>query len=488
MLRKFIIDLVKYAPSKLLPAFSGFITIPIISRLFSPHEFGEYILAVSTAGLLYATFCSGLGSAVLRFYPEYQKRAESGKFFLELNVLLLLSISISGALAFLVLSFLNTILSSAFLALLKISILVFLVDSIFNVYLDILRAKEKSGSYTAFDLLGRYGSLGIGLLLIFSFGFGVEGLLWGNFLISLILIIVLSCFFLKGTSFQGSGVSFSNLKDIFQYAWPLGVANLSMWSLSMSDRYILNHYRSENEVGFYSMGYQVSEKTISIIITLFLLTLRPLINNTWVSGGRSAAEEAITMVTRIFLIFSLPACIGLTIIADPLMRILTTEAYYKGSQIVGFVAFSGFFWGLSQIAISGLILAKRTRLLALNQFVATALNLGLNFIFVPKYGFVGAGATTLLGYIVLFVLQTYQSKDELRWCFPFKTLRNVAVASVFMTFSIYLMRSLLNNWNLLVVYLFVAIFIGSAVYAIFLILLGELSRKEISALLLLKRQ
>lgn len=482
MTKTLLRDLIKYAPSKFLPAISGVITIPIISRLFSPEEYGGYVLAVSLCSFLFAVSCSGFGAGALRFYAEYKKRSELGRYYFALNFDILAAVIFVSTCSFFTLSIIKVSLSHTLYRLFVICILVFMTQAIFSTYLQVLRAQEKSGTYTAFDLFTRYGSLGCGLLLVLTFDFDIDGLLWGEFFSALIVIPILFYVVTKGSSsVTWKNFSLEDTKHILSYAWPLGLGNIAAWGLNLSDRWIIGLYRPGNEIGLYSMAYQISDKSISIIVAVFLLSMGPLIINCWESQGRQAAEGALTAATRFFLTCCLPACIGLTILARPIIRILTSDSYYDGYRIFGYVAFAGLFYGLSQIAALGLILGKKTRPIAVNQFVATAVNLGLNFIFVPKFGFVAAGITALVGFILLFALQMYQSRKVLMWHFPFKTLRNVIFSSCIMGVTTYGIIGLANDTRISQIsFILLGITLSVLVYFGSLFLLGETTKEELA--------
>ncbi len=173
------------------------------------------------------------------------------------------------------------------------------------------------------------------------------------------------------------------------------------------------------------MSYNISAKSIELLVALFLLSVSPLVYSTWESEGREATEKTLTMVTRVYLILCLPAAVGLSVLAFPFVALLTAPDYYEGSRIVGFVAFSSFAWGLSNIAMMGIAIKKQARRLGANQIVAASTHIGLQLLLVPRFGYVAAAISTLIGYTVLLVLQTLASRPHLTWRFPFSTLRNV---------------------------------------------------------------
>ena len=76
MIRFFTKDLIKYIPSQIIPSLISIITIPIITRLFIPSEYGNYILIVSTASII-LNIGSWSGPAILRYYPEFIKKKKT---------------------------------------------------------------------------------------------------------------------------------------------------------------------------------------------------------------------------------------------------------------------------------------------------------------------------------------------------------------------------------------------------------------------------
>jgi O-antigen/teichoic acid export membrane protein len=467
----------------LLPMLTSFITTPIITRLFLPAEFGLWALASGLSDFLRNLSVSGFGSGAIRFFPEYKDKSKPEIFFVTMGGIIFITIAITTIISYSILHLLRNLIPHPLYPLLVVSILVFIVQAIFGVSMHVIRAQERSGLYTVSQLVSRYGSLGFGLLLVIVFGFQVDGLLWGEFLAIAVILPVLLISMIKGINLRAEYFRWVDAVQMWQYAWPLILGNIAMWGLRLSDRYIISFYRTESEVGLYSVAYNISTKTIDMIVMLFLLSMAPMVINVWVCQGREDAEKTLEMITRVFLIVCLPATAGLTLLASPFVRLLTTEAYHDGYRIVGYVAAASFMWGLAQIASRGILIAKDTNRIAVNQILAAMLNLGLNVILIPRFGFVAAGITTLIGYSILLILQIYSSRPYLTWRFPFKTLRNVTIATIFMgtaVVGVYTFPGSMSS-NVHIGYLFLSILAGIVVYFSLIILLGEAKREEMEA-------
>jgi O-antigen/teichoic acid export membrane protein len=126
----------------------------------------------------------------------------------------------------------------------------------------------------------------------------------------------------------------------------------------------------------------------------------------------------------------LPAAAGLIVLAKPFVILLTAPDYYEGYKIVGYVVLSSFIWGLSNIAMMGLTIKRRSRRLAANTVLAASFHIGLQLILVPTFGYFASAVSTLAGYTILLGLHTLTSRKLLTWHFPLKTLRNVLIASI----------------------------------------------------------
>ena len=484
MLRKFVKDMAIYAPSQFLPALTAFITTPILTRLFPPAEYGYWALASSVAAFLVALAASGFGSAVIRFYPIYKVKSTLNVFFATISASVGAVITLVAGVSCLILLLFKALLPPALVQLLPLVILIFASQSIFSVFIAVMRAQGRSGTFTSFQLITNYGGLGIGLLLVMIWGFRVNGLLWGNFLFLVLALPFLIFMAIKGVGIHPQHFHLPDALQIWQYAWPLTLGNVAMWALRVSDLFIISSFRSERDVGLYSVSYNISAKTIELLVALFLLSVSPLVYSTWESEGREVTEKTLTMVTRVYLFLCLPAAVGLSILAFPFVALLTAPDYYEGYRIVGFVVFSSFVWGLSNIAMMGIAIKKQARRLAANQIAAAATHIGLQLLLVPRFGYIASAVSTLVGYTVLFVLQTLASRPHLTWRFPLSTLRNVMAASMIMglvAWGIYRMSGGGSKGS--PGYLFLSILVAALTYVVCLWWLGEIKSEEKHAVL-----
>lgn len=480
MMRELIKDLVKYIPAYLVPVIIGFVTIAVVSRLFPPEDYGMYVLVTATISILCVIATTWLMGSTVRFFPAYELSNRLQEFHGIFLKLTLVSVAMVASLFMGVLFLIQDRMTAHLHSLMQIGVLVFIVNSCFLLFLSLLRAKRRVSWYSLF-IAGYYGGgLGLGVALIVVFQRGVEGLLWGSFLVALLTFPLLWRVALGRLSFGQKSLRSPMVTEIARYGLPVLMVNLAGLLLSVSDRYMLQLFRGAQEVGIYSVSYFISEQSIFFIVSLFSLASVPIAFRIWEKEGVKTSQEFVRSVTRYYLIIALPAVVGLSMLAKPAVTVLAAPAYYEGYRIVPLVAFGAFLAGFEGRFGAGLDFYKRTDLVMFYYLLAALLNLGLNFIFIPKYGYLGAAATTLASYAFLLVSSLIVSRRFFTWEFPFKTLAKVCAASVIMAVAVYLIGNSLTASNLL--NLIVGIGLGMLIYFLALVLLRELRRDELMAL------
>jgi len=476
-------DIAQYLPSKVIPAIIGIVALPILTRLFPPADYGNYVLVIATVSIL-STLVGWIGMSIVRFYSAYGKEKKTSEFTELAIKLSFLSIFTISIIALCILLSLRGRISRNIYHLMSIGILVFILTSFFAILLDFLRIKRQIKWYSYFFVWKSVTALIFGVLLVIIFHLGVEGLLWGAVLSIGLAISFLWKIAVGKLRIRDKAIPLKPTIEMAKYSFPLVVGNLAAWILSLSDRYVLQFFRGAREVGIYSISYQISQNSIMLLASLFALAFNPLSIIIWEKQGKKASQEFLTKGTRYFLLLCIPAMIGISMLQTPILNVLSTPNYYEGAKIIPLVVSGIFFLGLNQRFGAGLSFSKKTHFFMYSLIISGLLNLGLNFLFIPKYGYMAAATTTLISYAFLLLLTIIISRRFFVWEFPFKSLVKAACASAIMGIVVYHIGSSLTSSTLL--NLILGIVVGVVVYSLMLFLLREFKSSEIQALLDLK--
>jgi len=475
MIKDLVKDIVKYLPSKIIAGVIGFISIPIVTRLFLPADYGNYSLALATVNIL-VLLIGWLTMSIIRFYPKFEKDKNLDYFNSHILKLSFISILIIGFLFFVSIIVIKKWLSEQLYILMIVGIFLFVLLAFFEILLHFLRAKRKVIWYSIFFIWRIVFGFGIGILLIYLFDFGIVGLFCGA-IISIILVLPLLWKKSVGRiKFDNIIISKFFVMEISRYSLPLIVGNLAAWILSLSDRYILQLFRGGHEVGIYSASYNISVHSVSLFTSLFILASGPISINIWEKYGEGESKKFISKTTRLYLITCIPLVVGLSVLAKPIIMIMTGNEYIDGYKIVPLVTFGAFFLGLQWVFGRTFIFYKKTKFTMIIITASGLLNLVLNFLLIPRFGYMAAAITTLVSYVVLFLLMCIFSRRFLRWDFPYKSLIRVVFSSMIMGVAVYFINIILN-FNI-IMNLVLSVLTGILVYFFMIFILGEPTTKE----------
>lgn len=485
MTKEYIKDTVKYLPSKIVPGIIGFLSIYILTRLFSPEDYGDYSLVRSTVMML-AVLTGWLPTSIVRFYPGYERDKKLGFFYGNAVRLGLLSVVVVGALFSIILFLTRGHFSERLISFMHIGTGLFVAGTMFDLLSTLLRSRRMINWYSVFVLSCRIAGLALGLSLAVFFNMGVRGLLWGAITSNVVLLPLLWRKVKEKVIVVKERINWSLAKNMAIYSFPLVVGNLAAWILSLSDRYILQFFWGSHEVGIYSASYNIVYQSIMLLSYLMGVAVGPLGMHMWENEGEEKTKIFRAKVTRYFLIVCVPSAVGLSVLAKPILSVLTGEMFFEGYKIFPFVVCGAFFLGLQARFHGGFLYHKKTSPITFGIIASGLLNLVLNFLFIPKYGYMAAAITTFISYTFLLFLMVVLSRRLFAWKFPFKSLRRSLYASGIMGIGVYFLGNNLLSYGLL--NLLVSVCAGGLIYVSLLFLFKEFEPDEVRMMLALKEK
>lgn len=480
MSKGFLSDVLKYLPAQLAPGFVGLVSIPVVTHVFPPAAYGDYNLAMATVAVL-STLFGWLPTAVIRYYPAYARQGQLHAFNATVVSVGAIALALLVAVYYVPLLALKPWMPGSLWSLLIIGGLLFASTCVFNLLQYILRSRLLVGRYSAFTVWQSVSGFGLSVAFIFLLGLGIESMLLGTALsIILILPMMWRQSVDRGTPIRLRSIDPQATKAMFAYGLPLAVGNLASWVLALSDRYILGWLRDSSDVGVYSLSHNLADRSLMLLTMLFMMASGPRGMHIWENEGEWAGAQFVTHVTRFYLLLCVPATVGLSVLSKLLVDLLAGTDYGGGYRIMPWVLFGILLLGLQQRYQSGLLFRRRTGLITLATVIAGVLNVGLNILFVPRYGYFAAGVTTPVSYAVLLLLTARFARPLLAWQFPWRSLLNTVLASGIMGLALYAVTHVTAFTPVAV--LVISVVAGAAIYGGVLVLLGEFSPQEMAAI------
>ncbi len=184
-------------------------------------------------------------------------------------------------------------------------------------------------------------------------------------------------------------------KHALKFNIPLIPHYLSQTILNSSDRIMINKYVNSSSAGIYSLAYSVS-LIMTLVNNAIGQTLSPWI---YKKIKYNLVDEISNVVLSSLLIVAIMNLI-LIAFAPEVIAIFAPKEYYEAIWIIPPVAMSVYFMFMYDIFAKFEFYFEKTKLISLATIVGAIINIVTNYIFINKYGYVAAGYTTLICYMI----------------------------------------------------------------------------------------
>jgi O-antigen/teichoic acid export membrane protein len=248
-------------------------------------------------------------------------------------------------------------------------------------------------------------SAGLTLYLLTVLKKGVLALIVGNLIGLIVTVIMVLPVFIKKSTFK---LSHSTLIPPLKYAYPLLLSEYSNLLIQSGDRYVLRIFNSVSTVGLYSFGYQIAGILQTALVTPLKQALQPVVLKQ--EEDPEAIRHFLRTGATYFYLIGCAACLLISLFSrEILMLFARKEAFWAAWVIVPIITYSYVQHGLGNFVGWGMGLMKKSFHVSGIVLIAASVNIGLNFLFVPQWGMLGAAFATMLSYIVWNFLKAYYS-------------------------------------------------------------------------------
>lgn len=371
----------------------AFISIPIYTRLISPHDYGVLSVYIGVVGIVGTIMAFCTDQSISRYYFD-QKDANDFKQFTGTAIIL-------AILFFFVNSILLIVYSEEFGKLVGLSkelIYLIIPFAFFNsisltfeqIYGVLKESKKIAISSLSRAYIGFAFSLAIILIIKTNRYYGpVVGQILGS--------CALLYYWFKSI---GPYISFSfnksYLKYIFSYSIPLVPYVLSGVIIEQFGKIAIGNTKSASEAGFYSLALAVAS-LVSIVIAVTHQAWNPYYFEYMNAKNYKQHDEDQNKIFRITLFIAMGvASFGSEIGLILAKRNFSGSLYLVPIFVVGYV-----FYQLSYVYMRNFGFTKKTLYLTLTVLLSGISNVVLNTFLIPEYGELGAAVSFMLSYVIM---------------------------------------------------------------------------------------
>lgn len=380
-----------YTISNFLLKGIGIITTPIFSRLLTQDEYG--ILNNFNAWLAIITIVGSLSlsSSLVRARFDYKYDLNS---FIKSNLF-------CGTLATVCLFFIFALNLSYWEELFVldkkyfvIMCLTIMVSPAYDMFIQVEQFRYKYKMVTALSTFVALSTIGLSFVLIWLFEDNLFARIIGGQLPVIMIGICLYAYFI----IKGKGFKFVYLKYSIPMCLPYMVHLLSGTLLNSSDRTMITNMCGPSENALYSMAYN-----IALIVSVLWNSMNTVFSP-WLGEKLNHCEYIkIRKYSSLYLMVFLFVVFGIMLVAPEVLFILGGEKYIKAEHVIPPVMVGYTYLFMYSLYVNIEQFEKKTMGMALCTIMCALINIGLNWIFIPMYGYIAAAYTTLVGYAVMLI-------------------------------------------------------------------------------------
>lgn len=471
--KKFVKDFGFAVVANLITSASGIITVPLIIKILDVRNYGIWTQLFVTMVFISTFATLNLPYALTRFLPgEKDKREIQDGIWSVFAIVLGISIVISAALMIFadpVARFFES--PKIFVQILAI-ILIF--EYVSQVFSNTFRAFQQNIKINILFTLQKLGEVALIIAAVYA-GFGLLGALLS------VLIIKAAGFLLMGADIiRQIGFSlpkFRKTKQYLSFSAPTVADTISGWAINSSDRYLVQIYLGTLFVGYYASAYTIGTFAINFLATPFGFLLPAILSKHYDENKTGDVKNYLRYSLKYFLLLAIPAVFGLSALSKQIMTILTTpESAGIGYLAMPIVALSMIPMGINAIIAQIISMAKKTKVGSTITTISAILNIGLNIVFIPWFGIIGAAITTLIAFTFTCAVTWIYSFRHVSFPIEWKFILKTVLASSIMAAFVFLL-SPAGLYGVLA-----AVFAGVLIYGILIIAMKGFSEKEFSML------
>ena len=381
----------------------GFLTLPIITWLYSPEDVGRISMLNIAISFCVLLFSLGLDQSYVREYHESSSKGILLKSAITPGLFLLLSIC-------LILFFINPSMLSLLLFdddnyVLSLLTILILVACFISRFLSlILRMKEKGLAYSLSQLLPKLMIiLVIGIYYFFADEYSFMQLIIAN-AFGFVFVLIIMATNTKDDWLEAisSSLSIEKIKIMLRFGYPLILGGLAFWGVTAADRMFLRVMSNFEQLAIFSVAVSFASAA-TIIQSVFSTIWSPIVYK--VLNTDDGALELVNKASRYMLV----AVVCIFCICGLLSWIVDyfLPSNYGGVKFI-LVACLGYplLYTLSETTVIGISISKKTSYSMLASLLAFVVNLVGNFLLVPKFGAAGAAVSTCVTFWFFFILRT----------------------------------------------------------------------------------
>ena len=198
------------------------------------------------------------------------------------------------------------------------------------------------------------------------------------------------------------------------------------------DRTMLGALASTKDVGIYDQALKLVNILLTLVTSLGSVML-PRVAGLLASGDKRAVNKMHEMSFLIYNLVIFPMMVGILIVNDDFVQFFLGQDFQDARYAIAIMIFRMFFIGWTNImGIQMLIPHNKNREFMISTTAPAIISVGLNLLFLPKLGYIGAAIVSVLTEALVWAIQLYFTRKYLKEVQIIGSMTKIVLASAIM--------------------------------------------------------
>lgn len=398
-------DISNYLSARVFLVALGFASFPLMTRMLTVSEYGVVSLTLRIILLLTVLSKCGLQYSAARFYEESTAtgQAEAQRSFYSTLILgpLLTAVAVLGLFVPLLLVSHRWINDPLLYRCLLLAPVLVLLRTVQSLLLSLLRNEGRSRLHSILEVSTRLLTLAAMITLFVGSFQSAFNILAATSVSEFAIVLLQLILLIRRDLIVPSSLDWSLIRTSLIFGAPLIAYELSSIVLDSGDRLLVRHFLGDRPLGLYSAAYNVSGYLQDTLMTPLNLAIFPIYMRLWKSEGKVATQQFLSTALSWFTVAAFALTALAILCSKDAITLLASTRFVEAHSLLPILVPGLMLYGSHIFLNVGLILEKRTALLAMLVCSSAMINLALNLFFIPSFGIAGAAWATLLSYGLL---------------------------------------------------------------------------------------
>lgn len=428
-----------YGLSSIIGRLLNYLLVPLYTRIFDPAAYGVVSEFYAYVTFLIVLYTYGMETAYFHFSSK--KETNLNVYSNSLSTLTFSSVILSSILILFSQSIASTLGYEAHSEYIVWFALILAFDAITALPFAKLRQENRAKRFALIKIVNISSNIGLNLFflallpqltnnnslsVLYNPAIGVGYVFIANLISSFITLLFFTSDF-KQIKFS---IDKALVKEMLVYAFPLLIAGFAGMINETLDRAILKYLVTDKSTALHQLGVYSACYKLSIIMTLFVQTYRYAAEPFFFSQqSKKNNRELYATIMNYFVFVCSLIFLGVMLFMN-IAKYFIGEKFHEGLQVVPVLLFANLFLGVYLNLSMWYKLSGKTKYGAWFSIIGAIITIVLNFLLIPKMGYIGAAWATFVCYGSIMVISYIYGQKHYAIPYSIKICASIVFLSV----------------------------------------------------------